>query len=49
MILFTADWHIKLGQKNVPVDWAINRYHFFFETVAELEEKTSSKYGDELI
>ena len=21
MILFTADWHIKLGQKNVPVAW----------------------------
>jgi len=25
-ILFTADWHIKLGQKNVPVDWQIDRY-----------------------
>lgn len=25
-ILFTADIHIKLGQKNVPVDWAKNRY-----------------------
>jgi DNA repair exonuclease SbcCD nuclease subunit len=25
-ILFTADWHIKLGQKNVPKDWQINRY-----------------------
>lgn len=25
-ILFTADIHIKLGQKNVPVPWAKNRY-----------------------
>ncbi len=25
-ILFTADIHIKLGAKNVPVDWAKNRY-----------------------
>ena len=33
MILFTADWHIKLGQKNVPVDWALNRYKLFFEQV----------------
>ena len=30
MILFTADWHIKLGQKNVPVEWAIKRYNEFF-------------------
>jgi len=35
MILFTADWHIKLGQKNVPTDWAINRYNMFFEQVQE--------------
>lgn len=25
-ILFTADIHIKLGQKNVPIEWAKNRY-----------------------
>ena len=39
MILFTADWHIKLGQKNVPVKWAINRYRYFFEQVYELEKQ----------
>lgn len=39
MILFTADIHIKLGQKNVPVDWAINRYRMFFQQVHELESK----------
>ena len=25
-VLFTADWHIKLGQKNVPIEWQKNRY-----------------------
>lgn len=30
-ILFTADVHIKLGQKNVPIDWAKNRFHLFVE------------------
>ena len=38
MILFTADWHIKLGQKNVPVKWAINRYNRFFEYIYDLEQ-----------
>ncbi len=37
-ILFTADWHIKLGQKNVPIDWALNRYKLFFEQVYEIEK-----------
>jgi DNA repair exonuclease SbcCD nuclease subunit len=38
MILFTADWHIKLGQKNVPVSWALNRYKLFFDQVHLLEQ-----------
>ena len=38
MILFTADWHIKLGQKNVPLEWAKNRYQMFFNQVSEIEE-----------
>ena len=33
MILFTADWHIKLGQKNVPKDWAIARYRRLFKAI----------------
>lgn len=37
-ILFSADWHIKLGQKNVPVDWAINRYEMFFTAILHLED-----------
>jgi DNA repair exonuclease SbcCD nuclease subunit len=35
MILFTADWHIKLGQKNVPVAWACSRYEMFFQQVQD--------------
>ena len=38
MILFTADWHIKLGQKNVPMPWACTRYEMFFEQVHDLEK-----------
>ena len=38
MILFTADWHIKLGQKNVPLPWACSRYGMFFEQVHDLEK-----------
>lgn len=39
MILFTADWHIKLGQKNVPVEWAKNRYSLFFNQIYSLEQQ----------
>ena len=39
MILFTADWHIKLGQKNVPMPWACSRYKMFFEAIYDLEEE----------
>ena len=39
MILFTADIHIKLGQKNVPVDWALNRYRLYFQQIYEIEKE----------
>ena len=39
MILFTADWHLKLGQKNVPREWALNRYKLFFEQIHSLEQQ----------
>ena len=39
MILFTADWHIKLGQKNVPVSWACTRYQLFFQQVQDAVDK----------
>jgi DNA repair exonuclease SbcCD nuclease subunit len=37
MILFTADWHIKLGQKNVPVQWAQNRYDMFLDQLYDID------------
>ena len=39
MILFTADWHIKLGQKNVPMAWACSRYELFFQQIEEAVNK----------
>lgn len=30
-LLFSADWHIKLGQKHVPVLWQINRFHMLVD------------------
>ena len=39
MILFTADWHIKLGQKNVPIAWACSRYDHFFEQIHNLDKE----------
>lgn len=35
-VLFTADWHIKLGQKNIPVDWAKNRYSKLFKSICDI-------------
>jgi DNA repair exonuclease SbcCD nuclease subunit len=40
-ILLIADIHIKLSQKNVPKEWAINRYKMFFDQVSEVEKETS--------
>lgn len=37
-ILFIADIHIKLGQKNVPIDWALNRYKIFIDKVEKLQK-----------
>lgn len=37
-VLFTADWHIKLGQKNVPKDWQINRFRLFFKDLETIKK-----------
>ena len=37
-ILLSADWHLKLGQKNVPRDWQTNRYEMFFNKIYDLEK-----------
>lgn len=36
--LLLADIHIKLGQKNVPREWALKRYDMFFDQVAKIED-----------
>jgi DNA repair exonuclease SbcCD nuclease subunit len=38
-ILFSADWHIKLNTKNIPNEWAKNRYHILFSQLHELEKE----------
>lgn len=38
-LLVSADWHIKLGQKNVPRDWQLNRYEMLFNKLHELESQ----------
>lgn len=35
-VLFSADWHIKLGQKNVPKLWQINRFVLLVENLNEI-------------
>lgn len=34
-ILFVADIHIKLGAKNIPIEWSLNRYKLFTEQLAQ--------------
>lgn len=38
-ILFCADIHIKLGQKNVPLEWARNRFQMFIDQLAEMQHQ----------
>lgn len=40
-ILVSADWHLKLGQKSVPKEWAINRYKLMFKQLHGLEDSVS--------
>lgn len=41
MILFTADWHIKIGAKNVPIDWVNNRYSRFLDQITNIESRAN--------
>jgi DNA repair exonuclease SbcCD nuclease subunit len=38
-LLFTADVHIKLGQKNVPAEWALNRYKLLWQEIEKLQAR----------
>lgn len=45
-ILFSADWHIKLGQKNVPREWQKARYRMLFDKLHEIEADIHILGGD---
>lgn len=36
-VLFSADIHIKLGQKNVPINWAKNRYNMLWQQLQAVQ------------
>jgi len=38
-ILFSSDWHLKLNVKNIPNEWAINRYNLLFSQIHTLENQ----------
>lgn len=38
-ILLTADIHIRLGSKNVPIDWARNRFQMFLDQLQEMQKQ----------
>lgn len=38
-ILFTADWHIKLGQKNIPIEWQKKRFHELYSQLNKVIEE----------
>jgi DNA repair exonuclease SbcCD nuclease subunit len=38
-VLFSADIHIKLGQKNVPIEWAKNRFNMLWRQLEALQEE----------
>lgn len=41
-ILLSADWHLKLNTKNIPNEWAINRYNLLFEKIHKLEDTVAT-------
>ena len=38
-ILFIADIHIKLGQKNVPTSWSLNRYELLMDQLWNIQDQ----------
>lgn len=38
-ILVSADYHIKLKTKNIPDEWARNRFHSLFKKLSEIESE----------
>lgn len=46
MKLITADWHICLKKKGVPIDWSLNRYRSFFNQVHNIPANMHIIAGD---
>ena len=38
-VLFTADLHIRIGQKNIPRDWALKQYEIMFNEIDRVFEE----------
>ena len=38
-LLLSADYHIKLGVKNIPNEWSLNRFYKLFEKIQTLEKE----------
>jgi DNA repair exonuclease SbcCD nuclease subunit len=38
-ILLSADWHLRLGSKNIPIPWAVDRYFKMFKEIHSLESR----------
>jgi len=38
-VLFTADLHIRIGQKNIPRDWAIKQYEIMFNEIERVYDE----------
>jgi DNA repair exonuclease SbcCD nuclease subunit len=47
-VLFSADYHLKLGTKNIPDTWAINRYRMLFSLINEFDEVDLHIIGGDL-
>ncbi len=45
-ILLTADYHLSLSKKNVPKDWALDRFHSLFEQIHSIECDVHVLAGD---
>lgn len=41
-VLFTADLHIKLGQKNIPQLWTKNRFELFLQQFSEMQKQADA-------
>lgn len=43
-ILFIADLHIRIGQKNIPREWALKQYEIMFDEFNRIYEKHDCEY-----